>query len=463
MAVRRDSQGLEVAGASADAVAAIDFLTDEWLRQGNRLAGFLETAGRDADVPLTQMLAACLCLTMDSPDGEKEGLRFLAAARAAMRAAGPRECGWLAAMEAWAAGDNATAFDRFEALVREWPRDLLALKMGQLHAFNRGDSEGLLRIAEIAWAANPDRSHVRGMRAFGLEECNRLDEAEAEARAAVETDRRDPWSHHAVAHCLEARGRMDEGVAWMASVADTWEGCNSFMLTHNWWHVALFEIDRDRTDAALELFDRRVWGVWKEFCQDQINAVSLLARLELRGVDAGPRWADIATYLAPRLHEHYSPFLDLHYLYGLARAGRDAAVTEMLASLEDRAARAQPFERKAWRDAAVPAAHGLAAHARGDMGEAARLLGLALPSLPAIGGSHAQRALFGALHLDALMHADWNDAALAILRADERDRPRVAATKRSIAAICERLGRAQEAAAARLDLQRLSTPSRSRA
>ena len=229
-------------------------------------------------------------------------------------------------------------------------------------------------------------------------------------------DRRDPWAHHAIAHCLEARGKMTEGVAFLESVSDTWEGCNSFMYTHNWWHLALFLIDLDRTDEALALFDRRVWGVWKEFSEDQINAVSLLARLELRGVDVGPRWADVASYLKPRLHEHFSPFLDLHYLYGLARAGEQSAVTEMLASLEDRAENAKPFEREAWADCAVPAAHGLAAYAKGDAAEAARLLGQAMPHLQPIGGSIAQRALFGAIHLDALMKSGWNDAALPSCR-----------------------------------------------
>ena len=97
-----------------------------------------------------------------------------------------------------------------------------------------------------------------------------------------------------VAHCLEARGKMLEGVAFLESMSDTWESCNSFMYTHNWWHLALFLIDLDRADEALALFDKRVWGVWKEFCEDQINAISLLARLELRGVDVGDRWADVA-------------------------------------------------------------------------------------------------------------------------------------------------------------------------
>jgi tetratricopeptide (TPR) repeat protein len=297
---------------------------------------------------------------------------------------------------------------------------------------------------------------VHAMHAFGLEECNRIDEAEALGRKALVIDRRDPWAHHVVAHCLETRGRMVEGVAFLQSMSDTWEDCNSFMYTHNWWHLALFLIDLDRCDEALALFDKRVWGVWKEFSEDQINAISLLARLELRGVDVGSRWADLATYLKPRLHEHFSPFLDLQYLYGLARAGEQSAVTEMLASLEDRAERARPFEREAWSDCAVPAAHGLAAHARGDHASAARLLGQAIPHLQPIGGSIAQRALFGAIHLDAMMRADWNDAALKIVQADDRERPAVPATKRALAGLYRKLGHTEQAMAADYQAEQLA-------
>ena len=199
-----------------------------------------------------------------------------------------------------------------------------------------------------------------------------------------------------------------------------------------------------------------MWGIDKTFSEDQINAISLLARLELHGADVGARWADIATYVKPRLHEHFSPFLDLHYLYGLARAGEQSAVTEMLASLEDRAEQAKAGEREAWADCTVPAAHGLAAHAKGDHAEAARLLGQAMPHLTPIGGSIAQRALFGAIHLDALIRSGWNDAALKILQADDRERPTVPATKRALADLLRKLGRTEQAMTAEYQAEQLA-------
>ena len=71
-----------------------------------------------------------------------------------------------------------------------------------------------------------------------------------------------------------------------------------------------------------------------------------------------------------------------------------------------------------------------------------------MPHLQPVGGSIAQRALFGAIHLDALMRAEWNDAALSILQADERERPSVAATKRALAGLYRRVGRTEQALAA---------------
>jgi tetratricopeptide (TPR) repeat protein len=452
----RDGQGLEVSNADANAIGFIDLLRDEWLAFGKRLPDVVAAADREERCGFLPLVSANLLLTVNSPAAFDMATRQFKRAQKLASDANPRERAWLAATEAAFARDKARAQQIHEQIVAEWPRDLVSAKMGQIHAIDRGDAEGLLRIGERILTANAGNRYVLAMHAFGLEECNRLDEAEAQARKAIEIDRRDPWAHHVVAHCLEARGRMLEGVAFMQAMSDTWAGCNSFMYTHNWWHLALFLIDLDRSGEALDLFDSHVWGVDKEFSEDQINAISLLARLELHGIDVADRWTDIATYLKPRLHEHFTPFLDLQYLYGLARAGEQGAVTEMLASLEDRAERATPSEREAWADCAVPAAHGLAAHAAGHHADAARYLGQALPHLTPIGGSIAQRALFGAIHLDAMIRAGWNDAALKILQADDRERPTVPATKRALSALLRKLGRSEQAMAAEYQAAQLS-------
>jgi hypothetical protein len=173
---------------------------------------------------------------------------------------------------------------------REHPRDLASLKLGQYHCFNIGDCPGMLRLALAALPTAADVPYLHGMAAFGYEQCHRMREAEASARRAIAMERKEPWAHHALGHVMLTEGRLAEGLDFMRGVSDTWVGLNSFMVTHNWWHVALFLIDLGRDAEALAVYDEQVWGVVKEYSQDQIGAVSLLARLELAGIDVGERW-----------------------------------------------------------------------------------------------------------------------------------------------------------------------------
>ncbi len=451
----RDGQGLELGNADARAVAALDFVTQEWLGFGKRFADFIAAADREEKCLMLPLVAASLVLTMYSPEGQAAATRYLARAQRLTAGAGARERAWLGAIEWWVEGDTDRSLQQFR---RSSPNGRATCWPASWRSCWRSTAARPRRCSRSARSSSPA---IRTTASSGA--CMRSASKSAIASTKPRPPRARGWRSTAT-----IRGRITPsrivskhaGGCWrgsfLHSVSDTWAECNSFMQTHNWWHLALFLIDLDRTGEALTLYDERVWGVWKEFCEDQANAVSLLARLELRGVDVGARWADLATYLKPRLNEHLSAFHDVHYLYGLARAGERGAVTEMLASLEDRAARARPFERETWADCVVPLAHGLAAHASGDMAAAARLLGQAMPHLRTLGGSIAQRALFGAIHLDALTRAGWNDAALAILQADERERPGVAATKRALADVYRKVGRTEQALAAEYQAERLA-------
>ena len=225
----------------------------------------------------------------------------------------------------------------------------------------------------------------------------------------------------------------------MEAVSGQWTGLNSFMVTHNWWHLALFELELDHAATVLDLYDRQVWGVVKAYSQDQIGAVSLLARLEIAGVDVGDRWQDVADHLEQRREDHVQPFLALQYLYGLARAGRTSAGPR-LARLEAFAARVPVWSRTAWQQVAVPAARGLLAHANGDWHGAVEGLGQALPQLQTIGGSHAQRDLFEQLHLDALLRAGRWSSAQHLLQQRANGCPQSLRLKRQLRPVYAALG-----------------------
>ena len=182
------------------------------------------------------------------------------------------------------------------------------------------------------------------------------------------------------------------------------------MYTHNWWHKALFHISLGDQQAVFDAYDHHVWGIEPTYSQDQVGAVSLLARMEIAGLDVGNRWQQLAEYLRPRARDTIQPFLTLQYLYGLARADYAEADT-LLAEIEEKARSSDAFDRLVWRDVALPAARGVYAHARRDWANAARYLTIANPRMTEIGGSHAQRDLFGQILLDAhLKLGNWRIA-----------------------------------------------------
>lgn len=381
-------------------LAAVDDFVGGFIGCEARAANVLQAA--EDTSPLVQACCAALHMFAESREGAPNARPFIARAQASASRATEREQRFIAAVAAWIDGDIDGAIALHEEQAQAHPRDLVSVKLGQYHCFNRGDGPGMLRLALAALPQAADVPYLHGMVAFGHEQCHRMREAEASARRAIAMCRKEPWAHHALGHVMLTEGRLAEGLDFMRSVSDTWTGLNSFMVTHNWWHVALFLIDLGHDAEALAVYDREVWGVVPDYTQDQIGAVSLLARFELAGIDVGARWQDVAQRLVTRLDDHVLPFLDLQYLYGLARAGRPEADV-LLQRIEAFAPTAPAGARDAWVRVCVPAAHGLLAHARGDMDGAIAGLGLALPRLIEIGGSHAQRDLFEQVHLDALV------------------------------------------------------------
>jgi hypothetical protein len=115
----------------------------------------------------------------------------------------------------------------------------------------------------------------------------------------------------------------------------------------------------------------------------------------------------------------------------------------LLRHIEDFAPLAPPSTRRAWQRVCVPAAHGLLAHARGDFAGAIDHLGLALPRLVEIGGSHAQRDLFEQLYLDALVRAGTGAtlaAAQDLLQRQLNGQPESLRLRRQAADVYARLG-----------------------
>ena len=436
---RRDYLGNPVTEQSDDTLHAIDDFVAGYLAYETRAERILRAADADPESCLANAYAGMLWMLLEAPEAGRRAAKYLAAAERAAHLATRREQLSAALLRAWVDDDPQLAMRICDQAADEFPRDLVIVKTHQYFDFNRGDAPAMLRIALKVGAANADVPYFHGMAAFAYEQCHLLDEAESAARTALAMRRKEPWAQHALAHVLLTRGRVDAGAQFLEEVADSWTELNSFMLTHLWWHLALFYLSQGRDREALALYDEHCWGVAKDYSQDQIGAVSLLARLEIAGVDVGARWQDVADHLAARANDTLQPFLTLQYLYGLARAGRPQAET-LLETVRRYAERAPQFSRAVWQEVALPGCEGLYAYARGEYADAWQRLAPAVPRMREAGGSHAQRDLFEQILLDAALKSGRLTTAQQMLELRRSADPYGVPVNTALASLYSKLG-----------------------
>lgn len=330
--------------------------------------------------------------------------------------ANERERRHTAAARAWLNGEFSNALRRYADILIDYPRDTLALQVGHIGDFLLGRSAMLRdRVAGIlpAWDSQmPDYGYVLGMHAFGLEETNLYAQAEAQGRRALELNARDPWAVHAVAHVLEMQGRAEEGVAWLTGRREDWSADNMLSI-HNWWHLALFHLDRDETAEVLALYDNRLRAGSTGQVLDLVDASAMLWRLLLRGVDVGPRWTQLAAVWRERGGSGYYAFNDVHALMAYLGAGDDAAARQLIDDMEA-AAETGGTNAMMTRDVGLPVAHALTAFMRGDHALAADLLRDVRLIAHRFGGSHAQRDVLALTLVEAAIRGRARSLAKAL-------------------------------------------------
>ncbi|WP_137925633.1 tetratricopeptide repeat protein [Cupriavidus sp. 2SB] len=373
-------------GYYADPLAEIDAALedDPAFAMGHAFrAGLMVTAGDGTAAPLLrQSVEAGEALYAQANDRER---RHIAAARA------------------WLDGRFDQALRQYGDLVMDYPHDLLAIQVAHLCDFLLGQSSMLRdRIGQVLphWDTHtPGYSYLLGMQAFGFEETQLYDRAEAAGHRALDINRRDPWAVHAVAHVMEMQGRTDDGVAWLDSRRDDWASDNMFAV-HNWWHLALFHLEAGHTEEVLALFDRYIARPLPAIALDLIDASAMLWRLHLRGVEVGQRWQPVADDWLGRGAAGYYAFNDVHAIMASLGAGRPDGAAALRAAL-DTAAQGEGTNAAMARDVGLPVADALIAFERGEFAQTIELLLPVRLIAHRFGGSHAQRDIIGLTLIEA--------------------------------------------------------------
>jgi tetratricopeptide (TPR) repeat protein len=390
----RDYRGLELSGASPRALELFEGALAEHL--SFRGAGDAALAQALEDSPgfaMAHAFAAYLALGGRDPAGAASARAILA--RSAGLPMNQRERAHMQAIAAIAAGEQERAGALHGEILAEHPRDVLALGVAHSCDYLRGDVSSLhRRVARVlgAWRPElPGYHAVLAMYAFGLEESGRYGQAEDYARRALEIEPRDVRAHHALVHVFEMLGRAGDGIRWAGERSAYWTG-DSAAATHNWWHVALFNLSLGRRAQALAIYDWRLRPGLERGLSALIDASALLWRMQLLGADVGSRWHELAARWAPHAEDAYCAFSDLHAMMAFAADGRRESAEALLAAQQRRIGRGGTNDAMT-RLVGLPASRALRAFGEGDYRQAAALLG-GLPALAhRLGGSRAQQGI----------------------------------------------------------------------
>jgi len=296
----------------------------------------------------------------------------------------------------WMEGEWYQASLTWDQVLVDFPLDALALQLGHLTDFLRGDCFNLRdRVCRVMtnWDKSvPGYSYILGMQAFGFEECNQYDKAELVSTTALEMQARDPWAVHALAHVLEMQGRFDEGKTMYREREKDWAPDNGFAF-HNWWHLALYHVEHEDFDGALKVYDEQILPDDSDVSMQMLDASALLWRLHLQGVDVAARWERIAELWARKTDTEngYYAFNDLHALIAFVGAGRFDAAKEVLSAVEAAATENAGVTRMMAQDVGIPACRAMINFGQQRYQDVVDQL-LPIRTLAhRFGGSHAQR------------------------------------------------------------------------
>ncbi|XP_012688573.1 tetratricopeptide repeat protein 38 isoform X1 [Clupea harengus] len=315
----------------------------------------------------------------------------------------PRESQHVRAMELFSRGALSKACDVWEEILVEHPTDLLALKFAHDGFFYLGYQtqmrDSVARVMPYYKPHTPLSSYLKGLYSFGLLETHFYDQAEKVAKEGLALAPDDAWCVHSVAHVHEMKAEVDKGLKFMQSTEKDWEGCD-MLACHNYWHWALYFIEKGDYEAALQIYDCQVSRrcVTSGAMLDTVDACSILYRLEMEGVSVKDRWREKLQVIEPHCEDHTLLFNDLHFLMVSLGGASTDCTHRLLESLRERAR--DPEENHQYQLAeslGLPMCQALVEYDQGNYGRVVELLQPLRYRFSDIGGSDAQRDVFNQL------------------------------------------------------------------
>ncbi|XP_036862663.2 tetratricopeptide repeat protein 38 isoform X2 [Manis javanica] len=360
----------------------------------------------------------------------------------------PREQLHVSAVATFAKGNFPKACELWEQILCDHPTDMLALKFSHDAYFYLGYQEQMRdSVARVYPFWKPDiplSSYVKGIYSFGLMETNFYDQAEKMAKEmlgrargdreqllpsrppmacravtrrtpsagpeddkarALSVDPADAWSVHTIAHVHEMKAEIKDGLEFMQRSEAHWKD-SDMLACHNYWHWALYLIEKGEYEAALTLYDDHILPSLQASgaMLDMVDSCSMLYRLQMEGVSVGERWQDLLPMAQKHSRDHILLFNDMHFLMASLGARDPRTTEELLATLQDASeSPGDNCQHLLAQDVGLPLCRALV---EAESGNPNRVVELLLPiryQIVQIGGSRAQRDVFNQLLIHAAL------------------------------------------------------------
>ncbi len=394
----RDQLGLEYTASSEASTLQFDRFTDKYLASHKDAMPCLDRLNEsDKEVPMAHCFRGYILKMGGDPKFSPAIKAVLASLDLLSGAMNDREKMHQGALKSWVDNQYSDAADILEQLLKQYPRDILALRLVHYLHFYAGDSkemrDSVLRSEKIWSESDPHYGYLLGMKSFGLEETGDYKEAESAGKQAVEINKTDIWAAHAVAHVFQMQGRTEDGIAWVSGLLENWKESNNFVY-HLHWHKALFHIGAGELDKALNIYDTNLTEcLTDDFYLDVCNAAALLWRLEMHGLSVDDRWQALQKFSTRRVQDDELVFSTLHYLMTPAVLKNKKLTSEAIDHFQNWS-HEQTTQGDVCRQVGLPLAQVIVELGQGKFKEATARLSSIKDDIYLIGGSHAQRHLF---------------------------------------------------------------------
>jgi hypothetical protein len=326
-------------------------------------------------------------------------------------------------------GDAKGALAAVRAHVAEWPRDAIVLSLAVgafgLIAFSGRTDHNALLLALLDDLAPHygDDWWFAFAHGWALNEARRPAEARVLMERSLARQPRSANGAHGMAHICYETGDAEAGARFLEGWLPDYERASP-LHCHLSWHLALFELARGNTEAALHVYEASIapGASIAPPLNTLTDSAAFLWRLGLYG-EAPPRasWAPVRDFAAQAFPRPGLAFADIHCALAYAGHG-DAAGLARLAEAFREAARAG---RLPAGPGAAALAEGLGAFAAGDYEGAIALIEPVAGEVIRLGGSHAQRDVFEETLIQAYLRTGRGARAADILRRRLDRRPSV--------------------------------------